>query len=288
MTEQLSPPPDRQARRAADFWGLDSVGSSIIRRFGVTTRAADPDDATATMTMPIAGMVNPLTAQPTVAPLAILIDTVAGMANHFRRSDQQWTVTTELSMDVELDLVARLTRDSDIPITADARSTGAVSTTSLATCELRHRDSLVGTAIVRSFFIAADVVDLTVAPEGLVRTAETTLAELMSVQPAPAPSDTKLLRQLPDPVLHNAIGVVNGGVTAAALELVASAVVDDGAQPLRTASLRVNCLRGLFSGSRSRYQAGAVHNGRGSALADAVAVSADGTPAVHARFTGYR
>lgn len=97
-----------------------------------------------------------------------------------------------------------------------------------------------------------------------------------------------MLRQRPDPFLDNAVGVVNGGVASAGLELAASAVINAGGPPMRTASLRVNFLRPFFAGEHSRYEAAPLRIGRTTAVADAQALTEDGRPALTARVTAYR
>ena len=57
--------------------------------------------------------------------------------------------------------------------------------------------------------------------------------------------------------------------------LVASAAINHGqAEPLRTASIRVNFLRPFFAGAQSRYEGTALRVGRNSAIGDAQAVGA--------------
>jgi uncharacterized protein (TIGR00369 family) len=90
-------------------------------------------------------------------------------------------------------------------------------------------------------------------------------------------------------VLNNSLGIVHGGVSAMALELVGSAAVNDGRddQPLNTASLRVNFMRQFRNGPESRYVGTALRVGRSSGVAEAQAVDASGKPAIIARLTAY-
>ena len=82
---------------------------------------------------------------------------------------------------------------------------------------------------------------------------------------------------------------MHGGVAAAALELVASAAINNsGGVRFRTASVRVNFLRPFFASSHSRYEAAPLRIGRGTAVADAQAVNEDGKVALIARVTAYR
>jgi uncharacterized protein (TIGR00369 family) len=122
----------------------------------------------------------------------------------------------------------------------------------------------------------------------LIRTSQTTLAELMAARIRPAADGMRVLLQGVDPILNNAVGVINGGVAAAGLEVAASAAMNVDGPPLRTASVRVNFLRPFFASQNSRYVSTPLRIGGGTAVADAQAVNEDGRVAVTARITAYR
>jgi acyl-coenzyme A thioesterase PaaI-like protein len=67
----------------------------------------------------------------------------------------------------------------------------------------------------------------------------------MAVRVAESGGAGKVFVQDPDPVPNNSLGILHGGVSAMAMELVGSAAVNESRddQPLNTASLRVNFLR---------------------------------------------
>ncbi|PRC47741.1 phenylacetic acid degradation protein, partial [Mycobacterium sp. ITM-2017-0098] len=69
-----------------------------LGRFGIETFEEGRDRCVASI--PVRGLVNPLTGLPTVAPLAMLVDHVGGLINHARRADREWTVSSELSLEV--------------------------------------------------------------------------------------------------------------------------------------------------------------------------------------------
>ncbi|EUA51527.1 hypothetical protein I552_2468 [Mycobacterium xenopi 3993] len=73
---------------------------TLLRRFGIDVLDADVASTTAAMSMPIAGMRNPFTGLPTIGPLAILVDAVSGLVNHFRREIGEWTVSSELTLEL--------------------------------------------------------------------------------------------------------------------------------------------------------------------------------------------
>ena len=258
---------------------------SIQVRFGICYVESRPAEAIAALTMPMQRFCNPFTGAPTVGPLAILVDAAAGIVNHYRRRPGQWTVSSELSMDLSLDGVG----DLDGPVLATAHALGPVGATSLGICTLSYRGMVIGGGTVRSFFIDADDVVPQQRPETLRRSAETTFADLMAVHVGDGES-APVLAQRVDRNLNNDIDIVHGGVAAAGLELAASAAVNrnraDGL--LRTASVRVNFLRPFFAGTASRYEGMPLRVGRNSGVGDAQAIGDDGKAAITARVTAYR
>lgn len=205
--------------------------------------------------IPVAGLVNPLTGAPTVAPLAMLVDHVGGLANHLRRNSDEWTVTSELAIEFTGTAATVIASAAEHPVTAAARPFGPKGTTSVSICELTCGRVPVATATVPSFHIRA--------PEHLMR----------------RPLDSGDI---------DAAGVPPTLAARLAVE-VASAAVNDGrvGRPLQTASLRVNCLRQFQAGGESRYEGTALRAGRSSGVADAKAVGADGEVALLARLTAY-
>lgn len=94
---------------------------NVVNRFGITTLAADLEAGTIVASMPIAGMTNPLTGLPTIAGLAVLVDDVAGRANYYRTSREQWTVSSELTVDINPVAYSSLVAAPDEPVIASAR-----------------------------------------------------------------------------------------------------------------------------------------------------------------------
>ncbi|MGZ5378342.1 MAG: PaaI family thioesterase [Mycobacterium sp.] len=260
----------------------------LLRRFGIDVLDADVLSATAEMSMSLAGMRNPFTDLPTVGPLGILVDAVSGYVNHFRHQAGEWTVSTELSFELSPDGSERATADDAPPVIAAARVLGPRGNTCLSFCTLTCDDVVIGGGMVRSFFVMPDQVILDEPPETVRRTARTTLAELMAVETAVASNDACVLRQKPDAFLNNAVGVINGGIASAGLELASSAVVNTAGPPMRTASVKVNFLRPFYAGNHSRYEASPLRIGRATAVADAQAIGDDGRVALTARVTAYR
>ncbi|HTY28942.1 MAG TPA: PaaI family thioesterase [Mycobacterium sp.] len=263
---------------------------SVLTRFGITTLEEDFTDFTVVASMPVGGMLNPFTGMPTIGSLAILVDDVAGRANFHRRGAGQWTVSSELAVELSPDGVDSILAHPDEPVVAASRPLGPHGATLLSICTLTHAGTTIGGGTVRT-------VAITGGPDGpvprgqdrLVRTPQTSLAELMAADARPAEGGTYLLAQRPDPIINNLIGIVHGGVSSTGLELVASAAINHGqSEPLRTASIRVNFLRPFFAGERSRYEGTAVRVGRNSGIGDAQAVGDDGKVAIMARITGYR
>jgi uncharacterized protein (TIGR00369 family) len=261
----------------------------LLRRFGIDVLSADAESATAEMSMSLAGMRNPFNDVPTIGALGVLVDAVSGLVNHFRHRTDEWSVSSELAMELSPEGSERITAHGAAPVVAAGRVMGPRDNrSSLSVCTLSCDGVVIGGGTVRSYFITTDDVALDEPPETLRRTARTTLAELLAVEPAVSSDDLCVLRQKSDPFLNNALGVVNGGVAAAGLELAASATVNTEGPPMRTASVRVNFLRPFFASEHSRYEASPLRIGRGTAVADAHAIAEDGRPAITARLTAYR
>ncbi len=264
---------------------------NVLSRFSITTLEQDMTAFTVTAAIPIGGMRNPFTGTPTIAALAIVVDDVAGRVNYHRRESGQWTVSSELTVEMSPGAIDHLLAAPEEPVVAAARPLGPGGATLLSVCTLSHGGTVIGGGTVRTMTLAdgpAQPADR--GEDTLIRTPRTTLADLMAVQTLPADSGTYRLRQRTDPMINNLIGIVHGGVSSAALELVAAAAFNHGQddRPLRTASIRVNFLRPFVAGAQSTYEATALRIGRTSAVADAAAIGADGKPAVIARVTGYR
>lgn len=270
---------ERAARHDAE------TPDTIQARFGIEFLDENRADAIAVMSMPMSGLRNPFTDAPAVGPLAILVDAAGGIVNHYRRPADQWTVSSELSVELSPDNIDGMKS----PVVASARTVGSAGSSSLAVCTLRCHDIVVGGASVRSFFIPSEGVGVERLPEE--EWSETRpLAELMAVRIRDFHEGIRVLEQHIDPNLNNEIGIVHGGVAAAGLELVASAAVNHNSagEHLRTASLRVNFLRPFIAGRHSRYVGTALRVGRNTAVGDAQAINDDGKVAITARVTAYR
>ncbi|MEH3141937.1 MAG: PaaI family thioesterase [Mycobacterium kyogaense] len=262
-----------------------------LGRFGIETDDDDPDLATASI--PIAGLVNPLTGLPTVAPLAMLVDHVAGAANHVRRSAQEWTVSSELSLEVAPGAAEAIAAAPDHPVLGVARPVGPKGTTALALCDLSVGGVLIATATVRSFYIPAPQTFTTWpdddADEPDVTPVGPRLADRMAVEVGEAGGAAAVLVQRDDPAVYNGVGAVHGGVSSMGLELVGSAALNSGAGPeFVTGSLRVNFFRPMHGGAGAHYSAVPTRVGRRSAATDVVAVGSDGRTALAGRLTAYR
>jgi uncharacterized protein (TIGR00369 family) len=257
---------------------------SIQVRFGIEYVESRPPEATAVLSMQMHRFRNPYTGAPTVGPLAILVDAAAGIVNHHRRRSDQWTLSSELSMDLSPDV-----GELDGPVLATAHALGPLGATSLGICTLTYRGVVIGTGTVRSFFISAGDVVPPDRPETLPRSPETTLSDLLAVTVA-SDTDCVVLSQRVDENLNNAVDIVHGGVAAAGLELAASAAINQNHSSglLQTGSLRVNFLRPFFAGDESRYEGTQLRVGRRSAVGDAQAIGDDGKVAITARVTAYR
>lgn len=258
-----------------------------LGRFGVDTTHEGADRCVASI--PVAGLTNPCTGEATVAPLAMLVDHIGGVVNHLRRGTGEWTVSSELAVEFAPGAAEAIAAAPDVPVVGVARPFGEKSGTALALCELSVRDVVVAAATVRSFYIASPA-DLVTWPDAASGSRPGhRLADLMAVEIAETGSAGVALTQHDDPVLNNVVGAVHGGVSSTGLELVGAAALHRAAgDAFHTASLRVNFLRPFHGGGEAHYAARALHAGRGSGVAEATAVGADGRTALLARLTGYR
>jgi len=261
--------------------------NTALGRFGIATLVDSPDPFVSSM--PISGLVNPLTGFLTVAPLAVLVDHAAGLVNHYRRATGEWTVSSELSLEVAPTALRVIADSSEVPVVATAHPTGGRGASAFGMCEMTLGDAVIGIGTVRSVYVAHPgefPQEWTALVDG---PRPTELAEIMALQTDDA-NGSPLIHQRQNPALNNSLGIVHGGVAAAGLELAASAALNPGRseQPLQTASLRVNFLRQFVSGDRSRYVGTALRVGRRSGVAEAQAIGADGEVALIARVTAYR
>jgi uncharacterized protein (TIGR00369 family) len=263
---------------------------SVIRRFAITTLERDISQFTVVGAMPIGGMCNPFTGLPTVAGLAVLVDDVAGRVNYDRCGRGQWTVSSELAVEMSPGAIDSILAAPDEPVVANARPVGPAGATLLAICTLTHRGTVIGGGTVRTMPITGGPDEPTGrGDDPLEHTPETSLAQLMAVDPIANGDGTYRLHQRPDPMINNLIGIVHGGVSSAGLELVAAAAINhEQSEPFRTASIRINFLRPFFAGAQSIYEGTALRIGRTSAIADSRAIGDDGKTSVIARVTGYR
>lgn len=271
--------------------GLDpETPISVLSRFAITTLERDLSDFTVVGAMPIGGMRNPFTGLPTIAGLAVLVDDVAGRVNYDRCERGQWTVSSELVVEMSPGAIDSILAAPDEPVVASARPVGPGGATLLAVCTLSHHGIVIGGGTVRTMPLAGGPDEpLWRGDDPLVRTPDTSLAELMAVEPIAVADGTYRLRQQPDPMINNLIGIVHGGVSSAGLELVAAAAINhEQSQPFRTASIRINFLRPFLAGAQSVYEGTALRVGRTSAIGDSRAVGDDGKTSVIARVTGYR
>ncbi len=260
-----------------------------LGRFGIETLSDAGHRYVATL--PAAPWTNPHTGRPSLAPLAVLVDYVGGMVNHHRRAPDEWTVSSELTLELvpgAADLVAAAPGSK---IVASARPVGPKGRTCLGACELTLGEQTVALGSVRSVHIT---IPATVAaqshsypPADPPRSAE--LGELMCVRVGDAGAEADaLLWQAPSPVLDNSMGVVHGGVAAAGCELAGAAALDQGSDGPETASLTVSYLRPFRSAAGSHYRARVSGAGGRRGVAEVEAISGDGRTALQARVIAYR
>ena len=178
--------------------------------------------------MPLAGLVNPLTGAPTVGPLAVLVDHAAGLVNHYRRASDEWTVSSELSLEITPAALTVIADNPEAPVVASAQPVGTRYSTALGMCEITLGDAVIGIGTVRSVYVAhPGEFPQRMAPPVDGDTRPTDLAEIMALQIDHA-NGSPVMHQGQNPALNNSLGIVHGGVAAAGLELAASAALNAG------------------------------------------------------------
>ena len=165
---------------------------SVLTRFSIVTLEEDFNDFTVVASMPVGGMLNPFTGMPTIGALAILVDDVAGRANFHRRGSGQWTVSSELTVELSPDGIDSILAAPDEPVVASGSPLGPHGATLLAIATLTHRGTTIGGGTVRTVAITGGPDGpLPRGQDGLVRTPQTSLVELMSAE-ARQPQDGTL------------------------------------------------------------------------------------------------
>ena len=263
------------------------AANTALGRFGIANVVDSPDPFVSSM--PVAGLVNPVTGTPTAGPLAVLVDHASGLVNHYRRADDEWTVSSELSLELTPTALTVIAAKPDVAVVATGRPVGTRGTSAFGVCELTIDDDVIGIGTVRSVYVTHPGEFPQEWPPPVDGPRPTELAEIMALRVGDG-DGSSVIHQQPNPVLNNSLAIVHGGVAAAGLELAAGAALnaDDPERPLNCASLRVNFLRQFISGDQSRYVGTALRVGRRSGVADAQAIGADGQVALVARVTAYR
>jgi uncharacterized protein (TIGR00369 family) len=241
-------------------------------------------------TLPVGGLINPVTGAPSLGPLAMLADHVGGLINHHRRGDHEWTVSSELSLELAPDAAAAVAAAGDATVLGISRPLSGKHATAVGECEFLLEGTVIGSGTVRSFYIDSPG-EFAESPDREGDMDEKFgLVEMMAVDAPRVDGDSVVLPQRVDRVINNSIDIVHGGIASTGLEIVASAALNAGRtdDALTTASLRVNFLRQFIAGGESRYVGTALRVGRRSGVADAQAIGADGKVAIIARLTAYR
>jgi hypothetical protein len=196
--------------RNGDGVGIVHSPDTPLGRFGIATVLDSPDPFIGSM--PMSGLINPLTGAASVGPLAVLVDFVGGLVNHHRRTSEEWTVSTELTLEVVPDCLALLARAPDIPVVATARPLGGRDASSLGRCLITHQDLVIGIGSVRSVHIRMPGAFPGDIPSRRGGDRPTDLIDIMVLRIPEQEADSAVLYQPPNPFLANSMGMVHGGV----------------------------------------------------------------------------
>ena len=125
--------------------------NTALGRFGVAEIVDSPDPFVSSM--PVAGLVNPLTGAPTAGPLAVLVDHAAGLVNHYRRASDEWTVSSELTLEITPPALTVIADNPEVAAVASARPVGTRGSTALGMCEITVGQVVIGIGTVRSVYV---------------------------------------------------------------------------------------------------------------------------------------
>ena len=243
---------------------------------------ADAGSDEVVMEMPAGRWTNPSTTSVSAGLLAMLVDSAGGTANFVSYGAQQWTVSSELSVDLVAPLPAGATTAR-----AAGRTTALDDSTALSLSTVTVDGRVVGVGTVRTHPIPSGDALMGLPDDELTGADRDDITRMLGLG-SPVGDDVDSAAALADPSLQNGIGIVHGGVIVAAAETVASATMNrDRATPLATGAVRANYLRPMFTGGQARYEARIVRAGRSTALVDVAAIGADGRTAAVVRVTGY-
>ena len=117
--------------------------NTALGRFGIANLIDSPDPFVSSM--PLAGLVNPATGAVAVGPLAVLVDHAAGLVNHYRRADDEWTVSSELSLELTPTALTVIADSPDVAVVATGRPVGTRGSSRIRLVRVdrwrrRHRD----------------------------------------------------------------------------------------------------------------------------------------------------
>ena len=125
--------------------------NTALGRFGIAPLVDSPDPFVSSM--PLAGLINPVTGVPTVGPLAVLVDHAAGLVNHYRREADEWTVSSELTLEITPSALTVIAENPEVAVVATARPVGTRGSNALGMCEITLGDEVIGTGTVRSVYV---------------------------------------------------------------------------------------------------------------------------------------
>ena len=122
----------------------------LLPRFGIEVLDIDEDAASMTMSMPLWTKRNPLTGLTAIGSLAILVDAVSGGTNHIRRNPDEWSLSTELTVDLFPGVLAASPDVTDTPVIARSWPVGTRNRMALSACEFTINDEIIGSGSARN------------------------------------------------------------------------------------------------------------------------------------------
>jgi uncharacterized protein (TIGR00369 family) len=206
--------------------------------------------------------------------LGVLVDNVLGYAVLVDRPVDQWSVSSEISIDMCAPIEPGATLYGQArPVISDPR--GAV-----ASGEVVDEDGRLVAVCRQHGRYVRHLPELGAADDGvLLRPDEPVQAgsvlDLLGLRPE-ASDERAVLDLLATRSLVNPLRNVHGGITLCAADLTALAALESSGRPMETASIHVAYVRPIPLGTTARFEATVVHSGRSFAVARVDARNAEG------------
>ena len=260
---------DDEARDGA--WCLTADPKSVEARFGLGDCHPDgPGGSRCSFRWP--AWARDASGKRALGVLMVLADRILGELPHARRAPNQWSLTTELTVDV----IGPAEPPDDL--SAGAVLLGAQTGDGFARCEMTDRaGSVVVVGTSRLVYVAADLATSNVdgTAGGQIDVTGSTIDEALGLEQASGTEGLHVTMSDPGSWVND-FGILHGGVAACLAEIAASRLVAESNPRLSTAQVHTTYLRPGPPSVPYTASAEAVHVGRRFAVVRVAGRSAGG------------